>query len=206
INSHGTTPFASSGDSGASSCCNPQYPSSDPLVVAVGGTSLTLNSDASYGSETTWSGSGAGSSTVFAKPSWQQGLGDSMRDAVDVSYDADPNSGVLVVEGGSLFQVGGTSAGAPQWAALIALANEANGEKYGSVSGRLYMIFNYHDVTTGSDGFFSATKGWDYPTGLGTPNADALTNALASNILVSINNTVLFQRLTIATTGTLSAK
>ncbi len=66
------------------------------------------------------------------------------------------------------------------------------------------MIPNYHDVTTGSDGFLSATKGWDYPTGLGTPNADALTNALAPNILVSINNNVLFQGLQIATTGSLS--
>ena len=204
IVSHGTTPVASSGDSGASSCCNIQYPSSDPLVLAVGGTSLTLNSTASYVGESAWTGSTAGASIVFSKPIYQQGVGDSMRDTVDVSYDADPNSGVLVVEGGSLFQVGGTSAGAPQWAALIALANQANGEKYGSVSGRLYMIPNYHDVTTGSDGFLSATKGWDYPTGLGTPNADALTSALAPNILVSINNDVLFQGLQIATTESLS--
>src|SRR5712692_8778711 len=50
ITSHGTTPFASSGDAGAASCCNVQYPASDPLVVAVGGTSLTLNSNASYSS------------------------------------------------------------------------------------------------------------------------------------------------------------
>jgi hypothetical protein len=178
IASHGTTAFASSGDSGASSCCNPQYPSSDPLVVAVGGTSLFLNSDGSYSHETTWTGSGAGSSTVFSKPTWQVGLGDSMRDAVDVSYDGDPATGVLIVFGGRLFQVGGTSIGSPQWAGLIALASQANSVRYGAVSSKLYKLSSYHDITTGSDGFFSATIGWDYPTGLGTPNADSTVRAL----------------------------
>src|SRR5256712_4156276 len=151
MTSHGTTPFASSGDSGAATCCNPQYPASDPLVVAVGGTSLTLNSDASYGSETTWTGSGAGSSTIFTKPTWQQGLGDSMRDIVDVAYDADPNTGVLVVRGGLEYQVGGTSAGSPQWAALIDLASQANGQTYGSINSKLYKLSSYHDITLGSD-------------------------------------------------------
>lgn len=178
IASHGTTAFASSGDSGASSCCNIQYPASDPLVASVGGTTLTLKSDASYSSETAWSGSSAGASIVFSKPTWQQGLGDSMRDIVDVSYDGDPNTGVLVVQGGKTFQVGGTSAGSPQWAALAALASQANSIKYGSIAPRLYKISSYHDITAGSDGFFSATIGWDYPTGLGTPDANAIVNAL----------------------------
>ncbi len=179
ITSHGTTPVASSGDSGATTCCNPQYPSSDPLVVAVGGTSLFLNPDASYSTETTWSGSTAGSSTVFTKPSWQQGLGDAMRDTVDVSYDGDPATGVLVVFGGRLFQFGGTSVGAPQWAALLALASQANSVKYGAVNSKLYKAASYHDITTGSDGFFSATVGWDFPTGLGTPDANGTVRALA---------------------------
>ncbi len=180
IASHGTTSFASSGDSGASSCCSIQYPASDPLVVAVGGTTLTLKPDASYSSETTWSGSSAGASIVFSKPIWQQGLGDSMRDIVDVSYDGDPNTGVLVVQGGKTFQVGGTSAGSPQWAALAALASQANSAKYGSISSQLYKLSSYHDITTGSDGFFSATIGWDYPTGLGTPDASAVVSTLAA--------------------------
>jgi subtilase family serine protease len=204
ITSHGTTPFASSGDSGASSCCNPQYPSSDPLVVAVGGTALTLNSDASYNSETTWSGSGAGSSTVFSKPIWQQGLGDSMRDAVDVSYDADPNTGVLVVQGGREFQVGGTSAGSPQWAALVSLASQANSKSYGSINPNLYTLASYHDITSGSNGFFTASTGWDYPTGLGTPDANAIVNALSPTVLVSLNSTIVFQGISVATTGSLN--
>jgi len=149
------------------------------LVVAVGGTSLILNSDSSYAGETAWSGSSAGSSVIFTKPSWQVGLGDSMRDIVDVSYDGDPNTGVLVVQGGKEFQVGGTSAGSPQWAALAALANQANTQSYGSLSPKLYKLTSYHDVTAGSNGFFSAKPGWDYPTGLGTPDANATVTSLA---------------------------
>jgi len=101
-----------------------------------------------------------------------------MRDDVDVSYDADPNTGFLVVFGGSQFQVGGTSAGSPQWAALIDLANQANATRLGTISPQLYKLTSYHDVTTGSNGFFSASKGWDYPTGLGTPDATAIVNSL----------------------------
>jgi subtilase family serine protease len=203
ITSHGTTPLASSGDSGASTCCNPQYPSSDPLVVAVGGTTLNLNSDASYSSETTWSGSGAGSSTVFSKPTWQQGLGDSMRDGVDVSYDADPNTGVLVVQGGVELQVGGTSAGSPQWAALVDLGSEANSKSYGSINAKLYALASYHDLSSGSNGFFTASAGWDYPTGLGTPDANSIVNALASTVRVSLNSTSVFQGVSVVTTGNL---
>ncbi len=164
---------------------------------------MTLNSDASYGSETTWSGSGAGSSTVFAKPSWQQGLGDSMRDAVDVSYDADPNTGVLVVQGGREFQVGGTSAGAPQWAAMVDLASEANSKTYGSINANLYKVASYHDVTSGSNGFFTASAGWDYPTGFGTPDANEIVNALSPTILVSLDSTIVFQGSNVTTTGSL---
>ncbi len=203
ITSHGTTPFASSGDSGSASCCNVQYPASDPLVVAVGGTSLTLNSDASYASETTWSGSSAGSSIVFTKPSWQQGHGDSMRDIVDVSYDGDVNTGVLVVQGGSQFQVGGTSAGSPQWAGLLALASQANSLRYGSVTSKLYRATSYHDITSGSNGFFAASTGWDYPTGLGSPDANAIVIALAPSVQVSLNNNAAFQGYNITTTGSL---
>ncbi len=200
ITSHGTTAFASSGDSGAASCCSIQYPASDPLVVAVGGTSLTLNATDSILSESAWSGSTAGSSIIFTKPSWQQGLGDSNRDTVDVAYDANPNTGVLVVQGGKEYQIGGTSIGAPQWAGLVSLASQAGRIKYGAVNARLYSISSYHDITTGSDGFFSATTGWDYPTGLGSPDANATVNSLL-RVPISINNTNTFQDLSIRTSG-----
>jgi subtilase family serine protease len=200
--SHGTTPFASSGDNGASSCCNVSYPASDPLVVAVGGTTLNLDGSASYVSETTWSGSGAGSSVVFTKPSWQHGLGDSMRDIADVSYDADPNTGVLVVQNGQRFAVGGTSAGSPQWAGLASLASQSANRRYGSIAARLYNLTSYHDVTSGSNGFFSAGPGWDYPTGLGTPDANLFVSSLAPPT-VSIQSSSVFQGLNVTTTGSL---
>jgi subtilase family serine protease len=204
MTSHGTTPFASSGDSGSSSCCNVQYPASDPLVVGVGGTTLTLKSDGSYYGETAWSGSTAGSSAVFSKPFWQQGLGDPMRDSVDVSYDGDPASGVLVFHGGHQYQVGGTSAGAPQWAALVALAAQANGVSYGSMNPKLYVLSSLHDVTAGSNGFFSAGVGWDYPTGMGTPDAAAVVSNLTPGTPVSFRSSVVFQRLNVTTVGRLS--
>ena len=178
MTAHGTTPLASSGDTAAGSCCFIDYPASDPLVVAVGGTSLNLTSTSLYGNETAWTLGTAGASGVFPKPDYQQGLGDSMRDNVDVSYDADPGTGFLVVQGGSQFEVGGTSAGAPQWAALIDLANQANATRLGAILPRLYQLTSYHDVLTGSDGFFSASKGWDYPTGMGTPDANATVSSI----------------------------
>src|SRR3989442_4054637 len=126
-----------------------------------------------------------------------------MRDAVDVSYDADPNTGVLVVQGGREFQVGGTSAGSPQWAALVSLASEANSKNYGSINANLYPVSSYHDITSGSNGFFTASVGWDYPTGLGTPDANAIVNALSPTVSVSLNNTTVFQGISVAATGSL---
>jgi subtilase family serine protease len=129
-----------------------------------------------------------------------------MRDAVDVSYDADPNTGVLVVQGGREFQVGGTSAGSPQWAALVGLASEANSKSYGSINVNLYPVSSYHDITSGSNGFFTALVGWDYPTGLGTPDASAVVNALSPTVLVSLNSTIVFQGISVATTGSLGIR
>jgi subtilase family serine protease len=203
--SYGTSIFASSGDSGASSCCSVSYPASDPLVVAVGGTTLTLNSSASYVSEYAWSGSSAGSSLIFGKPSWQQGLGDSMRDIVDVAYDADPNTGVLVVENGANYQVGGTSAGSPQWAALAALASQAANLRLGAIASKLYALnglSSFHNVTTGSDGYFSAGPGWNYPTGLGTPDAYQLVSSLLGPS-VPVQSSSIFQGMNVTTTGSL---
>lgn len=205
ISNHGTALFASSGDSGSVGCCAVEYPASDPLVTGVGGTTLHLNSNSSYVSEQAWSGSGAGRSIVFAQPSWQNGLGDPIdRNSVDVSYVADPGTGVLVVYSGSSLQVGGTSAGSPQWAALAALATEANGHSYGTINPQLYKLTTYHDVQTGFNGYYSAGTGWDYPTGLGTPDAYRTVNALVSPLVVPLNDTQTFQGATVKTTGSFS--
>src|ERR1700756_49923 len=200
--SHGTSMFASSGDSGSSSCCDVSYPASDPLVVAVGGTTLHLDGSASYLYDSVWSGSGAGSSLIFAKPSWQNGLGDSMRDIADVSYDANPSTGVIVVQGGSQFTVGGTSAGSPQWAALMALASQAANTRFGSIGAKLYNLTSYHDVTIGSNGFFPTGPGWDYPTGLGTPDASLIVSGLIQPP-TPLESSSTFQGLNVTTTGSL---
>ena len=204
MTSRGTTPVASTGDSGASSCCNIQYPASDPLVLAVGGTSLAINPDGSYGGERAWSGGGAGSSLIYSKPSYQMGLGDSMRDIADVSYDADLNTGVLIVFNGGQFQVGGTSVGAPQWSSLVALSDQAAATSLGAVAYRLYKLSSYHDVTSGSDGFFSAGPGWDYPTGLGSPNATSTIISLTQSFKTALTDNTSFHGVTVATNGTLS--
>ena len=202
MTNHGTSPFASTGDSGSTTCCNVSYPASDPLVIGVGGSTLNLNSSAGYTSETAWSGSGAGSSIVFTKPSWQQSLPGSMRNIADVSYDADPNTGVLVIQGGFEFEVGGTSAGSPQWAGLAALMSQASKTRFGSLNSRLYGLSGYHDVTSGSNGFFNAGTGWDYPTGVGSPNAFELIGRLTGPT-VPIHSTSLFLGLNITTTASL---
>src|SRR5437667_3849731 len=115
---------ASSGDGGA----GVEWPAVSPYVLAVGGTSLYLDANNKRTSETAWSGSGGGASSFYSIPSYQSGWQASIaRGVPDVSYVADPNTGMLVydlVNGGWLV-VGGTSAGAPQWAGLIALANDA---------------------------------------------------------------------------------
>src|SRR5262249_30122849 len=106
---------ASAGDSGAAQ--GPEYPSSSPYVLAVGGTTLTLNGS-SYGSESTWSGGGGGVSKYEGTPDFQQGFQSyGARTTPDVAYDADPNTGVAIYDSVSYLghkgwqQVGGTSAG-----------------------------------------------------------------------------------------------
>jgi len=176
----GISLFASSGDNGATTANDILYPASDPLVTAVGGTSLYLNSDGSYKSESTWSGSGGGTSRVYAEPTYQTSVGDKMRDIADVAYDADPNTGFYVYYGRSWYQVGGTSAGAPQWAALFAIAVQYHGHTYADANPELYSfsVNVYHDITTGSNGYYSAGAGWDYPTGWGTPDAYQVVTSL----------------------------
>jgi subtilase family serine protease len=160
--------------------------------VSVGGTSLTL-SGKNYQSEAAWSGGVGGVSSIENEPAYQTvyGLTNSSnhRATPDVSYVADPNTGVAVYFSpahgqGSWYVFGGTSVGAPQWAGLIVLANQgrtnplSNGELtnspvYTAATGLVYSA-NYHDITTGSSGANSAATGYDLATGVGSPKADAL--------------------------------
>jgi len=118
---------AASGDTGH----GVGYPAVSPFVVAVGGTSLTIDTNGFWASETAWPGSGGGASAFEAEPSYQAGVQTTGKRGVpDVAYDADPSTGVLSYNshacGGCYTgwqQWGGASIGTPQWAAIFAIAN-----------------------------------------------------------------------------------
>jgi subtilase family serine protease len=131
--SYGAIFFASSGDGGA----GVNWPAVSSNVIGVGGTTLTLNSDGTVASETAWSGSGGGNSTYEPEPPYQVSYSvlnaNGMRAVPDVSYNADPNPGVSVYDTfGYLgwLQVGGTSAGAPQWAAIQSLGHSTSNNNF----------------------------------------------------------------------------
>ncbi|HEY1212733.1 MAG TPA: hypothetical protein VGE93_03780, partial [Bryobacteraceae bacterium] len=137
---------------------------------------------------------GGGVSNFFALPSYQTSANVPKhpstnfagRGVPDVAGNADPSTGYKVRVDGQDQVIGGTSAVAPLWAALIALINQRTGNPAGFVSPSLYKIQNaFHDITQGnnqSDGvqFYSAQAGWDACTGLGSPDGTAILNALSS--------------------------
>jgi hypothetical protein len=165
LNCQDITLFASTGDSGA----EVNWPAVSPHVVAVGGTTLTLDSSNVVTSETGWSGSGGGVSVVYDQPNYQAdyGLANAKRTIPDVSYNADPATGVPVYNNGTWLKLGGTSMGAPQWAAIYALNLSVTHQNLYGKAASAYSSY-FRDVTTGSNGY-SATVGYDYVTGLGSP-------------------------------------
>jgi hypothetical protein len=234
----GITFFASSGDAGAydqgypfyqtSPYGGPEYPSTDPFVTSVGGTSLYMsttsgylqggwgatpspNAIGSYGYETAWSwnnyygwGTGGGFSTFFNQPYWQTGVGvpnGETRGVPDVSWDADPMTGVLVYVSGGFWVFGGTSVGSPSWAGSMALIDSVAGHSLGFIDPELYSILNnpteyteaFHDVMVGGNDPLLAGRGWDPLTGVGTPNIGELASILASpltSLSVQASNSV----------------
>jgi fibronectin type 3 domain-containing protein len=200
----GVTFVAASGDSGAP----PIYPSSSPNVLSIGGTTLKLGAGSSWFSETAWSASGGGLSSFEAQPSYQQGLTISngsgtvnpngKRATPDVAYDGDAATGVSVYDsfdygaGTPWVKVGGTSAGAPQWSALIAIANQGRALiGLGPLSGAsqtlpaIYALSasDFHDITSGTTTGtpnYTAGPGFDLTTGLGTPLANLVASALVT--------------------------
>ena len=196
---------ASSGDSGElSSLPEVEWPAVSPYVVGVGGTSLYLDANGNRiagpagPTETAWSSGGGGLSSFYAAPSWQTGWNtwSSQRGVPDVSYVADPNTGLYVYCSTYFppgwYEVGGTSAGAPQWAALVALANQGrssglngNTDMYNAAAtGTTGAInpANFLDISSGSNGGDSddiSVLGYDLVTGLGSPAANNLVPALS---------------------------
>lgn len=209
------TILASSGDQGAAqpTCDGKSFflsastPASDPYVTGVGGTQLFASASGAYRAEIVWNesdlglpyniGSGGGFSSIYPKPSYQQGVvPGKTRDVPDVAYNAAVNGGVLVDYNGAFLLFGGTSAGSPQWAGVVALANQYHGERIGFLNPIVYNIGKkgsykqtFHDIIAGNNSFFyldgslritgySAQKGWDAATGWGTPIASALVPKL----------------------------
>ena len=161
----GITFFASSGDDGSSV----MWPASSANVVSVGGTSLYFYPNGSVSSETAWGGSSGGMSHYIARPNYQTNFGVNYlnRAVPDVSYNANPSTGISVYNG-TWWIVGGTSAGAPQWAAIQALGQSAtNSNLYGKANSSYPTYFR--DVTQGSNQVNSANQGYDLVTGLGSP-------------------------------------
>jgi subtilase family serine protease len=221
--SHNVTVVAASGDTGTAvqPCASSSstafvkglsLPASDPLVLAVGGTSLTANvTTGSYQSETAWNtvvgsgiqeASGGGLSQLFATPNYQGGLRalGGHRGVPDVAADASPLTGMGRIFSSSTGQyefllTRGTSASAPLWAGLIALADQEAGRDLGFVNPGIYSIAGsasyhkaFHDVTTGDNSVtllgtyfpgYNAAPGWDPVTGWGTPDAQYLVPLLA---------------------------
>ena len=198
---------------------NASFPASDPLVTGVGGTEglpypgglancSTTTCTGFYGGEQVWNepifgaaGSGA-PSLLFATPAYQTGLGLNSRGTPDISYNAAIDGGVLVYwsavpseEGFYIF--GGTSTGSPQWAAIIALADQLSSEHHtgplGFINPALYRLAessaymsDFHDITVGNNILagtsvgFSAAPDWDDATGWGTPNVSNLIRDLVA--------------------------
>jgi kumamolisin len=186
----GVSVFASSGDGGSGSPAQVLYPASDPNISGCGGVTISNVSGTSF-TETAWGGSGGGVSNIFAQPSWQSwaGIPPSTnpaghvgRGVPDISGNADPASGYqLILNGVSIGVWGGTSAVAPFYAAVTAVLNATLGLPLGFQNPNLYAFegpYVFTDVTSGSNGAYSAHAGWDAVTGLGSLIVGAYQTAL----------------------------
>ncbi len=202
----GVTVLVAAGDNGSSDGesdgkLHVDFPASSPYALACGGTKLE-SSGSTISSETVWNetasqegATGGGVSAVFALPSYQSSANVPAepntkfvgRGVPDVAGNADPSTGYQVIIDGQSEIVGGTSAVAPLWAALIALINQQIGTSLGFVNPQLYPLgeSDFHDITSGNNddsglGYYSAGPGWDACTGLGSPNGSALLAALTA--------------------------
>ena len=202
----GITYVAASGDAGART--GVMYPAASPNVLAVGGTTLTSSASGSYGSESGWSGSTGGLSLYESEPSYQAatlqsaGLGVGSRAVPDVSLNADPETGYSVYDSvpydgeSGWFDVGGTSAAAPAWAGLVAIADQGLASvgsgtlTTSTLLNELYSLptSDFNDVTGGFNGY-SATTGYDLVTGLGSPKANLVVAGLIADAVGTSSGT-----------------
>ena len=200
---NGVTVFVSSGDGGSSPAggfedntgpVQVECPANDPNVTSVGGTTLHLTASTGIVSgESVWSFGGGGNSQFFARPAWQTGAGvpaGAFRTVPDVALAADLNTGGYLVFGGQVWAVGGTSWGAPTWAAFSAMINQARANSgqpsAGLLGPRIYPLNStgsFRPITTGNNGpngIYAAGPAYDRCTGLGVPNLATLIQAVTS--------------------------
>jgi kumamolisin len=173
------------------------FPASSPHVLACGGTTLT-GSGSTIVTEVVWNklvlgegATGGGVSAVFLLPVWQQNssvpaapMPGGGRGVPDVAGDADPSTGYVIRVDGETTVIGGTSAVAPLWAGLIALANQQNGVAAGFINPAIYSASAkkaFRDITQGNNGAFSAGPGWDACSGQGSPVGSALIQLLGAS-------------------------
>lgn len=200
----GVTVCSASGDNGSGDGATDgkphcDFPASSPHALGCGGTTL-VGSGSTITSEVVWNetannegAGGGGVSTVFPLPSWQANAGvptvsggtATGRGVPDVAGNADPVSGYQIVVDGQQTVVGGTSAVAPLWAGLIARLAQATGKKFGLLQTQLYSgvtagtaANGFNDITSGTNGAYSAGPGWDACTGLGSPDGTTLLTRL----------------------------
>jgi kumamolisin len=195
----GVTVTVAAGDSGSTDGVNDgkqhvDFPASAPHALACGGTSLRIGND-KITSETVWNdgaqgGAGGGGISIEFPVQAYQGAAEMPknvdtdkpgRGVPDVAGDADPETGYEILVDGQQQTIGGTSAVAPLWAGLTALLNESIGKPVGFLQPQLYAGAakpGFHDITMGNNGDYKAGPGWDACTGLGSPDGEALLQAL----------------------------
>lgn len=203
----GVTVCCAAGDHGSSDGVNDgafhvDFPASSPYLLACGGTRLMKAGNA-ISSEVVWNdganggATGGGVSDVFPLPSWQANAGVPPsanqgarigRGVPDIAGDADPATGYQVLVDGQQFAIGGTSAVAPLWAGLMAIANQTLGHPVGFINPVIYRMPTqdnaFRDITSGNNDdsgpgqVYPAGPGWDACTGLGSPNGSNLIDAI----------------------------
>ena len=208
----GITVCVASGDNGSGDAVNDgqphvDFPASSPHALGCGGTKLLADpASGVISSEVVWNetaanegAGGGGVSDVYELPSWQADAGvppraggssgssggAGGRGVPDVAGNADPATGYQIYSGGKAQVVGGTSAVAPLWAALVSRLAEATGQRFGLIQTLLYAgvapgvsMAGFRDITSGNNGAYTAGPGWDACSGLGSPDGTALLNRL----------------------------
>lgn len=212
----GATVTVAAGDDGSSDRVTDgkvhvDFPASSPHALACGGTRLDADTSGSVSSEVVWGSTtpgatstgatGGGVSDAFPLPGWQatagvpgRAGGGTGRGVPDVAAVADPQTGYRVRVDGTDIVIGGTSAVAPLWAALVARLVQATGKPLGLLQPAIYGATaagatapGFRDITSGGNGAYTAAPGWDPCTGLGVPDGDALLAALKGSAATTAN-------------------